>query len=58
MTLYTKVILDQFWSSLAKEEIQWIKEFKSICTGDAPFYEWFKEGKLNISENCSRSAYK
>ena len=43
---------DEFWSSLAKKEIQWIKGFKSICTGDAPFYEWFKEGKLNISENC------
>ena len=43
---------DQFWSSLAKQEIQWIKEFKSTCTGNAPFYKWFEEGKLNISENC------
>ena len=43
---------DQFWSSLAKQEIQWIKEFKSTCTGNSPFYKWFEEGKLNISENC------
>ena len=50
-TLYKKNP-DQFWSNLANEEIQWIKKFKSICTGNAPFYEWFKEGKLNISENC------
>ena len=43
---------DKFWANLANKEIKWIKKFKSICTGDAPFYQWFKEGKLNISENC------
>ena len=43
---------DKFWANLANKEIKWIEKFKSICTGDAPFYQWFKEGKLNISENC------
>ena len=43
---------DQFWANLGYEEIKWIKKFKSICEGDAPFYEWFKDGKLNVSENC------
>ena len=43
---------DLFWSTLAKNEITWIKKFKTICTGDAPNYQWFKEGKVNVSENC------
>ncbi|MBT3549145.1 MAG: acetate--CoA ligase [Gammaproteobacteria bacterium] len=43
---------DNFWSILGHKEIKWIKNFKSICTGDAPFYEWFRDGKLNVSENC------
>jgi len=43
---------DLFWSKLARSEISWIKDFKSICTGNAPFFEWFKEGKLNVSQNC------
>ena len=37
---------------LLRKKFNGLKKFKSICTGDAPFYEWFKEGKLNISENC------
>ena len=37
---------------LLRKRFNGLKSFKSICTGDAPFYEWFKEGKLNISENC------
>ncbi len=43
---------NEFWSKLANEEIKWIESFKSACTGKAPYFEWFKEGKLNISENC------
>ena len=43
---------NEFWSTLANQEIKWMESFKSGCTGNAPYYEWFKEGKLNISENC------
>ena len=43
---------DLFWSNLAKQEISWIKEFTNVCVGNAPDFEWFREGKLNISENC------
>ena len=39
-------------SNLAKQEINWIKEFTNVCEGNAPDFKWFKEGKLNISENC------
>ena len=43
---------DAFWGKLARQNIDWIKDFKTICSGEAPFYKWFEEGKLNVSENC------
>tara|TARA_Y100000748_G_scaffold93027_1_gene77607 strand:- start:86 stop:2032 length:1947 start_codon:yes stop_codon:yes gene_type:complete len=43
---------DLFWSELASKEINWIERFKTVCDGKAPEFEWFKEGKLNVSENC------
>ena len=43
---------DSFWSGLARDNISWIEDFKTICTGQAPFFKWFKEGKLNVSQNC------
>ena len=43
---------DMFWSNLAMKEINWIKKFTTVCSGSAPDFQWFKEGKLNISENC------
>ena len=39
---------DLFWSNLAKQEISWIKEFTYVCVGNAPDFEWFREGILNI----------
>ena len=41
-----------FWSNLANKEITWIENFKTSCIGNAPDFEWFKEGKLNVSANC------
>ena len=32
-----------FWSSLAKQEITWIKDFSTICSGTAPNYKWFEQ---------------
>jgi len=43
---------DMFWSELAKKHIDWIEEFKTACSGSAPFFRWFEEGKLNVSSNC------
>ena len=43
---------DAFWGKLARQNIDWIKDFKTVCSGEAPFYKWFEEGKLNVSENC------
>ena len=43
---------DVFWADHANNEINWRENFKTICSGIAPNFEWFKEGKLNVSENC------
>ena len=42
-----------FWKSYAESEIDWFQSFETVLNEDnAPFYEWFKEGKLNITYNC------
>lgn len=44
---------DGFWGRLANEHIRWRKPFTKILNEtDAPFYTWFEDGELNVSENC------
>ena len=43
----------QFWESFAKSEIDWFELFQTVLdTDNAPFFKWFKEGKLNNTYNC------
>jgi len=43
----------QFWESLAKSELDWFEQIQTVLDNEnAPFFEWFKEGKLNITYNC------
>ncbi len=43
----------QFWESFAKSELDWFEPFQTVLDGEnAPFFKWFKEGKLNITHNC------
>ncbi|ABV50316.1 acetyl-coenzyme A synthetase [Prochlorococcus marinus str. MIT 9215] len=43
----------QFWESFAKSELDWFKPFQTVLDKEnAPFFKWFKEGKLNITYNC------
>ncbi len=43
----------QFWESFAKSELDWFEPFQTVLDSDnAPFFKWFKEGKLNITYNC------
>ena len=43
----------EFWESFANSEIDWFEPFKTVLDrSNAPFYKWFKEGKLNITYNC------
>ncbi|NGM88642.1 acetate--CoA ligase [Parapusillimonas sp. SGNA-6] len=42
-----------FWGRLAREHVQWRKPFTKILDESrAPFYTWFDDGELNVSENC------
>ncbi len=43
----------QFWESFAKSELDWFEPFQTVLDNkNAPFFQWFKEGKLNITYNC------
>ncbi len=43
----------QFWESFAKSELDWFEPFHTVLDNEnAPFFKWFKEGKLNITYNC------
>ena len=42
-----------FWQKQALERITWYKEPTEILDdSNAPFYQWFKDGELNLSYNC------
>jgi acetyl-CoA synthetase len=42
-----------FWVDLAREEIDWKAPFsKGLDESNAPHYEWFADGTLNVSYNC------
>lgn len=44
---------DGFWRGLAESNIEWRKPFtKVLDESKAPFYTWFEDGELNVSENC------
>ncbi|MDS1142481.1 acetate--CoA ligase [Pusillimonas sp. SM2304] len=44
---------DGFWTRLANEHLVWRKPFtKVLDASNAPFYTWFDDGELNVSENC------
>ena len=43
----------KFWGSFAKSELDWFEPFQTVLDNEnAPFFKWFKEGKLNITYNC------
>ncbi len=45
--------LDAFWSKRARDLITWEKPFtQGLDESNAPFYQWFADGKLNVSYNC------
>lgn len=42
----------EFWSKQAKENLEWMKPFKTVLTWKPPYAKWFEGGKLNVSVNC------
>ncbi len=42
-----------FWGDFANEKIDWIEPYSKVLDeSDAPFYKWFIDGKLNVSNQC------
>jgi len=42
-----------FWSDLAKQKLVWDTPFtKGLDETNAPHYQWFNDGELNVSYNC------
>jgi len=42
-----------FWKDFADEKIDWLAPYdKVLDESNAPFYEWFTNGKLNVSNQC------
>src|SRR5690606_9518212 len=44
---------DGFWRKRANALLTWKKPFQTVLDdSNAPFYQWFPDGTLNVSENC------
>jgi acetyl-CoA synthetase len=42
-----------YWADVAKEMISWHKPFTTtLDESNAPHYQWFTDGELNVSYNC------
>ncbi|HIP61033.1 MAG TPA: acetyl-coenzyme A synthetase, partial [Sulfurovum sp.] len=42
-----------FWEGFANRKIDWFKPFDTVLDeSDAPFYEWFSGGQLNVAHQC------
>jgi acetyl-CoA synthetase len=53
--LQNKAIEDYegFWKTFADKKIDWLASYdKVLDESNAPFYEWFINGKLNVSNQC------
>ncbi len=45
--------LEGFWAKQAEELVDWAEKPTQILDeSNAPFYKWFRDGKLNLSYNC------
>ena len=44
---------ETFWRELGESELVWRKPFNKVLDdSNAPFYTWFEDGEINVSENC------
>ncbi|MDQ6967988.1 MAG: acetate--CoA ligase [Mariprofundaceae bacterium] len=47
------------WKQLAEQHLTWQKPFSQVLdASNAPFYQWFSDGNINLSENCLDSHVK
>ena len=43
---------EKFWAKLAEKGINWNKPWKKVYEEKLPYFNWFKDGKLNFCYNC------
>jgi acetyl-CoA synthetase len=44
---------EKFWGDLAQKELTWHQPFNTILDeSNAPHYQWFSDGEINVSYNC------
>ena len=44
---------EAFWAKLGRDEISWHTPFTNVLDDSkAPHFQWFKDGKTNVSYNC------
>ena len=44
---------ESFWAKLGHDEISWQTPFSNVLDDSkAPHYQWFNDGKVNVSYNC------
>jgi len=44
---------EEYWADLARNNIHWFKDFsETLDSSNAPNYQWFSDGELNVSYNC------
>jgi acetyl-CoA synthetase len=52
----------QFWGTIARDRLEWFKDFEQVTTGDfndSNFnLKWFINGKINVSVNCVDRHYR
>ena len=42
-----------WWLKVTKETLDWAEEpTRALDDSNKPFYEWFADGKLNVTHNC------
>ncbi|RUM68971.1 MAG: acetyl-coenzyme A synthetase, partial [Sulfurovum sp.] len=42
-----------YWKDFADKKIDWIEPYDTVLDeSNAPFYKWFSNGKLNVSNQC------
>ncbi|MBN1455688.1 MAG: acetate--CoA ligase [Methanomicrobia archaeon] len=53
-SLYEESIQDpeRFWARIAEDELYWFQRWDKVRAGEHPNYQWFVNGKLNITYNC------
>lgn len=52
--LYKESIDDPegFWARIADEELEWFQKWDKVFEWNHPYYQWFVNGKINITHNC------